>query len=320
MLIGDVRYEYSITLNQDRIEYEGLFHYPKKKRSRVFEREGRELTLQRGLGDLSGVRQLLTDRTLALSAAHRYGNPSISEFVVQLRRISTRGMARSGDIRYPWTRFRGGGGLPTDSWFDIERREPPSDIVTTDARREAIALLRLADLGIDDVVFIEQPAHSPDRPPFRQPRLVHRTSSEQLEMDFESESAGTQSWYRLIGPLLTALRTGSLLLFDEIDASLHPTLSAQLISLFHDPSTNPGGAQLIFTTHDTSLLNHLNRDEVWLTEKRPDGSTRLGALAEFAGERVRKSQNLENAYLHGRFGALPDVDRADLLRSLGLIG
>ncbi|MGH3943109.1 MAG: hypothetical protein ACRDTG_31705 [Pseudonocardiaceae bacterium] len=48
---------------------------------------------------------------------------------------------------------------------------------------------------------------------------------------------------------------------------------------------------------------------VWLTEKTADGTTRLGALAEFAGERVRKSQNLEKAYLHGRFGALPDVDR-----------
>lgn len=94
----------------------------------------------------------------------------------------------------------------------------------------------------------------------------------------------------------------------------------QLIRLFHDPATNPLGAQLIFTSHDTSLLNHLNRDEVWLTEKTEEGATRLGALAEFAGERVRKSQNLEKAYLHGRFGALPDVDRTDMLRALGLIG
>lgn len=82
----------------------------------------------------------------------------------------------------------------------------------------------------------------------------------------------------------------------------------------------PHGAQLVFTSHDTSLLNHLNRDEVRLTEKRPDGSTRLGALADFAGERVRRSQNLENAYLHGRFGALPQLDQTELLRALGLIG
>jgi uncharacterized protein len=72
--------------------------------------------------------------------------------------------------------------------------------------------------------------------------------------------------------------------------SLHPTLSMQLIRLFHDPATNPAGAQLVFTSHDTSLLNHLNRDEVWLTEKTEGGATRLGALAEFAGERVRRSR------------------------------
>ena len=60
-------------------------------------------------------------------------------------------------------------------------------------------------------------------------------------------------------------------------------------------------------------------NEVWLTEKGSDGATRLGALADFAGERVRRSVNLESAYLHGRFGALPDVDRTELLRSLGLI-
>lgn len=77
---------------------------------------------------------------------------------------------------------------------------------------------------------------------------------------------------------------------------------------------------MIFSSHDISLLNHLNRDEVWLTEKLEDGTTRLGALAEFAGERVRRSQNLEKAYLHGRFGALPDVDRTEILRALGLIG
>jgi AAA15 family ATPase/GTPase len=150
--------------------------------------------------------------------------------------------------------------------------------------------------------------------------LLHRTSGELAALDLNAESAGTLAWYHLIGPLLGTLKSGAVLLLDELDASLHPTLSTQLIRLFLDPATNPRGAQLIFTSHDTSLLNHLNRDEVWLTEKMPDGSTRLGALAEFAGERVRRSQNLEKAYLHGRFGALPDVDRADVLRALGLIG
>jgi uncharacterized protein len=113
-------------------------------------------------------------------------------------------------------------------------------------------------------------------------------------------------------------RNGLVLLFDEIDASLHPRLSARLLDLFQDPVTNPRGAQLIFTTHDTSLLNYLNRDEVWLTEKGENGATSLTALAEFGGDRVRRSLNLEKAYLQGRFGAVPELDQVALRRALGL--
>jgi len=185
-----------------------------------------------------------------------------------------------------------------------------------------LALLRLADLGIEDVVIDRREVSYSELEvrTQRRVRLVHKTSEESVPFDLDVESEGTRTWFALIGPVLTALRQGSVVLFDELDASLHPTLSAELLRIFHSPVTNPRGAQLIFTSHDTSLLNYLNRDEVWLTEKQPDGSTRLGALADFSGERVRKSQNLENAYLHGRFGALPQVDQTALLRALGLIG
>ena len=124
--------------------------------------------------------------------------------------------------------------------------------------------------------------------------------------------------FRLLGPALDALKYGQVLLFDEADASLHPRLSARLLELFQDPQTNPHDAQLILATHDTSLLNTLNRDEVWLTEKGPDGATRLVALAEFGGDLVRRSLNLERAYLQGRFGALPDIDHNDVRHALGL--
>jgi len=63
----------------------------------------------------------------------------------------------------------------------------------------------------------------------------------------------------------------------------------------------------------------LNRDEVWLTEKAPDATTRLVGLAEFGGERVRRSLNLERAYLQGRFGAVPEVDQVAVRRALGVV-
>ncbi|MGH3832966.1 MAG: AAA family ATPase, partial [Pseudonocardiaceae bacterium] len=324
--ISGVRFEYVVELDSRAVRYEGLFHYPEKKRRRIFEREGAEFTLQRGLGSLSGTRGLLTERALGLSIARRFNEPIVSDFAHDLF---------AAQKLTPWSpNLRLGFTHRTDRWFETPSDHDQSALTSTrDSARStqadrtrALALLRMADRGIDDVVFDEQEVifgAGPDSTQtrmLRRTRLLHRTGDERAPLDFDAESEGTRTWYRLIDPVLGALKAGSLLLFDGLDASLHPTLSAQLISLFHDPATNPRGAQLIFTSHDTSLLNHLNRDEVWLTEKTADGATRLGALAEFAGERVRKSQNLEKAYLHGRFGALPDVDRTDLLRALGLIG
>ncbi|WP_169950390.1 ATP/GTP-binding protein [Microbispora sp. H11081] len=321
--INDIRYEYVLELNRQRVLYEGLFHYPEKKRRRIFEREETDLKLQRGLGSLSGTRELLTDRTLALSIARRFDEPLVSEFAREILRVQNLGHA-------PRRRPQGfyGGLLPrsTVRWFE-EANDQPSlfaneELGVIGSRQQALALLRMADLGIEDVIIDHQEISFPDSEvrTQRRVRLLHKTTEESVPFELSVESEGTRTWFALIGPILTALRQGSIVLFDELDASLHPTLSAELLRLFHSPVTNPRGAQLIFTSHDTSLLNHLNRDEVWLTEKRADGSTRLGALADFAGERVRKSQNLENAYLHGRFGALPQVDQTPLLRALGLIG
>lgn len=322
-LIGGVRFEYVVELDGIAVRYEGLFHYPEKKRRRIFERDGDELVLQRGLGGISGVRELLTPRTLALSAARRFDEPLVTGFANALLSVRTQGLS--------WMRARHGEPAmdSTLHWFGGPNESGPHPLdppgyVVAESRAQALEMLRLADLGIDDVVIehhiVEFGGERTVQSKVPRVRLLHRTTEESVPLDFHVESAGTKTWFHLIGPVLGALRSGSLLLFDELDASLHPTLSAQLISLFHDPVTNPNGAQLVFTSHDTSLLNSLNRDEVWLTEKTESGATRLGALAEFAGERVRKSQNLERGYLHGRFGALPEIDRTDLLRALGLIG
>jgi predicted ATPase len=345
LLIENVRFEYEVELTRQEVVHEGLFHYPERRRRRIFERDRGELKIQAGLGAISGTRSLLTERTLALSAARRFPEPLVSTFTQKLLRTQT--LAAAGRTSWlpgtPPTSTPSA--RPTRRWFtepapaqptlfDLEDGSPPS---FEDDRAQALALLRLADLGIVDVLVDEeevqyrpasssdssQPGAGSDTGPRRsrtRVRLVHQAAGRSHPLDFSAESEGTRAWYRLIGPVLQTLRSGSLLLFDELDSSLHPTLTAELIRLFHDPATNPRGAQLVFTSHDTTLLNHLNRDEVWFTEKSGSGATKLGALAEFAGERVRKSRNIEDGYLQGRFGALPDTDRTELLRSLGLIG
>lgn len=336
--VDGVRFEYVVELDSHQVQYEGLFHYPEKKRRRIFERDGSEFKLQRGLGNLSGTRELLTDRTLALSVARRFEQPVVSDFAREILRIQVLGQVprrarpstASGAVAK--SRPRLFSVAETARWFDRPRNNQPSLFSgeeesglwhTLGGREQALALLRLADLGIQDVVIDDQQigySGSGETRIQRRLRLLHRSGEDMIPLAFSAESEGTRTWFGLIGPVLMALQNGSVVIFDELDGSLHPTLSAELLRIFRSPVTNPRGAQLIFTSHDTSLLNHLNRDEVWLTQKMSDGSTRLGALAEFAGERVRRSQNLENAYLHGRFGALPQVDQTEFLRALGLIG
>lgn len=326
MVVRDVRYTYFVEVDDSAVLFEGLYSYPERRRRVLFEREGMQLHFRRGLGTLAGTRELLTPTTLALSATMRFDDPDVAPFGRALSGIRVLGARR----RALWRRFSPSAAY-AGSW-STERlfRNPgprdqlslfdDTDLAPVDERESALTLLRFADLGIDDVQVLEEAADDADMPaqPRRRLRFIHRVDGQEAPFDLAEESAGTQTWFALIGPALTALRSGQVLLFDEIDASLHPKLSARLLELFQDPATNPRGAQLIFTTHDTSLLNSLNRDEVWLTEKGDNGATTLTALAEYGGDKVRRSLNLERAYLQGRFGAVPDLDQFTLRRALGL--
>jgi AAA15 family ATPase/GTPase len=330
MSVEGIRFEYILELEREGVIYEGLFHYPEKKRRRIFERDSNGIKLQRGLSASSGIRKLLTKRTLALTIAKRFDEPLVQHFSQQVRQFRAFGQTvRKRNRWHPGYSFYPGHSGKQFTERLLEERSELSLFDFADSgstvgrkREQALALLRMADLGISDVAFEEQETRF-GREETRTERklvLLHNTSIGLAPLDFEDESAGTQTWFGLVEPVLNALADGSVVLVDELGANLHPTLSAELIRLFRSSVVNPHGAQLIFTSHDTSLLNHLNRDEVWLTDKRADGSTRLGSLADFSGERVRKSQNLENAYLHGRFGALPKVDQYEFLRAFGLVG
>ena len=119
------------------------------------------------------------------------------------------------------------------------------------------------------------------------------------------ESNGTRNLLFIAGPVLDILKKGLVLVVDELDTSLHTLLVRELVQLFHRPEINTGGAQLIFTTHDTSLLDApdlFRRDQVWLVEKDQDQASSLIALAEFS---PRKNEALERGYLLGRYGGVP---------------
>ena len=126
-------------------------------------------------------------------------------------------------------------------------------------------------------------------------------------LNMAEESDGTNSYFKLIGVVKKALDQGTLLVADEMDAHLHPLLTRHLVSLFDSTEFNPKGAQLIFTSHSTNLLDLdlLRRDQIWFTEKdEQTAATDLFSLYDFS---VRKDTKVEKGYLIGRFGAIPFI-------------
>ena len=132
------------------------------------------------------------------------------------------------------------------------------------------------------------------------------TTGQEVEVDFDlsEESDGTQKLFALFGPLFLVLSRGCTLLVDELDARLHPLQTRFLIRLFHVLEAERR-AQLIFTTHDSSLLDQdlFRRDQIWFTEKNEEGATELYSLWDIKS--LRAKENIRTGYLKGRYGAIP---------------
>ena len=194
-----------------------------------------------------------------------------------------------------------------------------------DGRKEICNFLSAADISIADIhvgthKVLGQHVHFDPRASKTEirPEVVEETKlrfhhiTEQGEAVFDSmdESSGTRVLLTLAGPVLEILRKGLTLIIDELDTSMHTLLVRELVRLFHRPEINTGGAQLIFTTHDTSLLDApdlFRRDQVWFVEKNRDQTSTLVSLSDFS---PRKNEALERGYLIGRYGGVPFLSHA----------
>jgi uncharacterized protein len=139
-------------------------------------------------------------------------------------------------------------------------------------------------------------------------RFSHETAHGKAVFEFADESSGTRNLLFFAGAVLDILQRGLTLVVDELDTSLHTLLVRELVRLFHRNEVNGNGAQLIFTTHDTSLLDApdlFRRDQIWMVEKNAEQASSLVALAEFS---PRKNEALERGYLIGRYGGVPFLE------------
>lgn len=301
-LLEGTHFQYGFELDSERILREWLSAFPNKRRQVWFRRDSDSSEPfhfgKHFRGNNRAIERLTRKNSLFLSAAAEAGHEALS-------------------------RVR--------SWFadrlflaDVASREHLTQFTADllEARREAVVdFLQLADLGIVDVDLKEPTtrsrpeAHRGGRFPAGVLEFKHQTKGGAVSLPLAGQSRGTQAWFALAGPVLEALDKGGLLCLDEIDSSLHPLLTLELIRIFQSPRRNPKNAQMIFNAHDTTLLGNLlnetptlYRDQIWFIEKGEDGASSLYPLTDF---KPRKLENIERGYLQGRYGAVPFIDPSE---------
>lgn len=132
---------------------------------------------------------------------------------------------------------------------------------------------------------------------------------ERVALKLKEESSGTKSLFRLAGPILDVLDNGRVLIVDELNSGLHPLAFQTLIALFSDPEINKKNAQLIFTTHDTSVTGEsgcIGDDQIWIVDKASDLVAKLIPRSDFEADNGRSFQK---GYLQGRYGGIPRIAR-----------
>lgn len=304
-----VRYQYGFSSTRERVIEEWLIAFPKGRAQRLFgrqwDKEKEQYNWEMG-NNLQGEK-LLWQKTTR-------GNALFLSTAVQLNSEKLE---------------------PIFDWFNIQLKlknvvpwsgRYSADLCLSERKKSVLEFLQAADLDIHDISIEKEkfdkkslPADMSDSmkdiissnmegEDMYDIKTIHNTSDGKLvPLEISEESDGTQKLFALAGPWIDSLKNGYVVFIDELHDNLHPNLVKFLVKLFHNNKTNVNNAQLVFTTHETSILNQdiFRRDQIWFCEKDEAQSTSLYPLTDFSPRKGR--ENLEVAYLSGRYGALPYV-------------
>ena len=278
-----IKYAYGFSFNKDRIISEYLYHWPNGREALVFSREKDQYEFRESIQEQLTLAGRTSENRLYLTSSNEWNCAQTEKaylwFQQKLRGLITTGVSNETTI----DAIRKGG----------------------EDKKNVVKEMMLADLGICNVVLSgtkEKPIVS----------TVHQLTDDngnqkQYTLQLGQESVGTQRFFSRIGLWMDAMNSGAVLVVDEIEASMHPLLTRHLIEMIQDQTINQNHAQLIFTTHDTGLLDLklLRRDQIWFAEKDEKSmQTDIYALTEFS---PRKEENIAKGYLQGRYGAIPFI-------------
>jgi predicted ATPase len=297
ILMANIRVNYGFTITDTKVEEEWLSAWPKGRKQMWFERDDTSFKFGEHLkGPNEAVRELTRENALYLSAAAQLGHPQLTPLYAWFHQV----ISSANNLRRTW--------LPDYRFLELLFPQPtlfPLSDWGDSAADQIRHLLSMADVGIVDLQI-----RSEDLARGRRNRVLlqHQEGDEDSWLELEAESEGTISLLRLATPLCNVLQNGGILVIDELERSLHPSVCAAILELFLRPESNPKNAQLIATTHDTALLGNslgrarLAREHIWFTEKNQAGATELYPLTDY---KPRAAENLERGYLQGRYGAIP---------------
>jgi len=310
-IVDQVRYQYGFSATAERIHEEWLLAYPKGRPQRWIDRawNAESQSYDWALGD-----KLIGEKQKQLWQKSTRDNALFLSTAVQLNSEQLQPIYDWFSEKLHLTNIRGWGPSFSASLCETEEKE------------QVLDFLRAADLNIEDII-IDKEAFDINSLPDDMPehvkveisremkgkqlldiKTVHKsTEGNLITFEFEDESDGTRKLFSFAGPWIDTLANGYVLFIDELHDNLHPRLVKFLVQLFHSKETNPNNAQLIFTTHETSILSQdvFRRDQIWFTEKDRNQASAVYPLTDFSPRKGR--ENLELAYLSGRYGALPYV-------------
>lgn len=278
-----IKYAYGFSFDKDRILTEYLYHWPNGREALIFSREKDWFEFRENIQEQTTLAGRTADNRLYLVSSNEW-NCAQTEKAYQ--------------------------------WFFEKLMEPADTEMSMQATLAAIEKggkekqriveeILHADLGIRDVRI----TGSREKPNILAVHHLRDESGKETEysLSMGRESMGTQRFFARIGIWMEAMQKGAVLVVDEIESSMHPLLTRHLIEMVQDAVTNTRHAQLIFTTHDTGLLDLslLRRDQIWFAEKEEASmQTDVYALTEFS---PRKDENIARGYLQGRYGAIPFI-------------
>lgn len=310
VLLQGIRYRYLVAYDAQRIRAERLLVYRTGKSQRWFDRRFNSTTQSDEWAPFSpsfnGPREMWRKATRAkalfLTTAAQLNSPQLAPLMHWIEHCL--------EILFP------------ADLADLNRFA--NRIQDANFKVRVLELLHRADIHVADirVAEIDSPqAQLPAArglsavppPPARQSGgrgsiefLYARAGWAPVWMDSVFEAAGTHRLIGLIVPLLEAIEHGKLLLVDEFDTSLHPLVARFLVRRINDPLVSNRGAQLLLTSHNTTLmdLNFLRRDEIWLVQLNENRTTSLSPLLRSS---PRKHELVAKNYLKGRYGAVPAI-------------